>query len=68
MFAITKELNRKNVQNPLGLVRIYEHKRDLRWDNPLNSLVTHRNKTGHQFNIKNATLVRKDILYCDGNI
>lgn len=40
--------------------RIYERTRDLRWGNPLNCLVTRRNKTGYNFDFQIATLIRKE--------
>ncbi len=39
--------------------RLYEHKRDLLQKNTLNSLVAHCNESDHNFNIKNATLIKK---------
>lgn len=39
-------------------IHIYEHKIDLHWDNPLNSLVAHRIKTNHNFDFKNVTLIK----------
>lgn len=49
-------------------VHIYEHKRDLHWDNPLNSLITYRNKTGENFHLIIATLLQKNIIYDEKNI
>lgn len=39
---------------------IYEYKKDLIHKDLLNALVMHRNKFNHNFNLKNATLIKRE--------
>lgn len=57
MLSKPQEINRKTSLNLKP--HIYEHKRDLCLDNPLNSLIIHKNKTGHNFDFINVTLIKK---------